>query len=46
MRTSAGVGRATTLAAGLLVILAVVGVNSPVSLVPLGLAVLVLGEAA
>ena len=33
------VGRATKIAAGILFILAVVGVNSPVSLVPLGLAV-------
>jgi hypothetical protein len=40
------VGRATKIAAGILFILAVVGVNSPVSLVPLGLAVWVLGEAA
>ena len=39
------VGRATKIAAGILFILAVVGVNSPVSLVPLGLAVWVLGEA-
>ena len=40
------VGRATKIAAGILFILAVVGVNSPVLLVPLGLAVWVLGEAA
>ena len=40
------VGRATKIAAGILFILAVVGVATPVSLVPLGLAVWVLGEAA
>ncbi len=40
------VGRATKIAAGILFILAVVGVPTPVSLVPLGLAVWVLGEAA
>ncbi len=40
------IGRATKIAAGILFILAVVGVNSPVLLVPLGLAVWVLGEAA
>jgi hypothetical protein len=39
------VGRATKIAAGILFILAVVGVNSPVLLTPLGLAVWVLGEA-
>jgi hypothetical protein len=40
------IGRATKIAAGILFILAVVGVTTPVSLVPLGLAVWVLGEAA
>jgi hypothetical protein len=40
------IGRATKIAAGILFILAVVGVTSPVLLVPLGLAVWVLGEAA
>jgi hypothetical protein len=39
------IGRATKIAAGILFILAVVGVTTPVSLVPLGLAVWVLGEA-
>jgi hypothetical protein len=40
------IGPATKIAAGILFILAVVGVTAPVSLVPLGLAVWVLGEAA
>ena len=40
------IGRATKIAAGILFILAMVGVTTPVSLVPLGLAVWVLGEAA
>jgi hypothetical protein len=40
------VGRATKIAAGILFILAVIGVPIPVALVPLGLAVWVLGEAA
>lgn len=40
------VGRATKIAAGILFILAGVGVSTPVPLVPLGLAVWVLGEAA
>ena len=39
------IGRATKIAAGILFIQAVVGVNSPVLLTPLGLAVWVLGEA-
>ena len=39
------IGRATKIAAGILFILAVIGVNSPVLLTPLGLAVWVLGEA-
>jgi hypothetical protein len=40
------IGRATKIAAGILFILSVVGIAAPVSLVPLGLAVWVLGEAA
>jgi hypothetical protein len=40
------IGRATKIAAGILFILAGLGVGTPVALVPIGLAVWVLGEAA
>ena len=40
------IGRITKIVAGILFILTVVGVSSPVLLMPLGLAVWVLGEAA
>jgi hypothetical protein len=40
-----GIGRASKLVAGILFIVAALGVGSPVPLVPIGLAVWVLGEA-
>jgi hypothetical protein len=39
------IGRASKIAAGILFILATLGVSTPVLLVPVGLAVWVLGEA-
>jgi hypothetical protein len=40
-----GIGRVTKIAAGIVFILAAVGVGAPIQLVPIGLAVWVLGEA-
>jgi F0F1-type ATP synthase assembly protein I len=40
------IGRATKIVAGILFVVAALGVSTPVLLVPLGLAVWVLGEAA
>lgn len=40
------IGRITKIAAGVLFILAALGISSPVALVPIGLAAWVLGEAA
>lgn len=40
-----GIGRASKIAAGILFILASLGIATPVLLVPIGLAVWVLGEA-
>ncbi len=40
-----GIGRASKIAAGIVFILASLGVAAPVPLVPIGLAVWVLGEA-
>jgi hypothetical protein len=44
-RNSMSIGRASKIAAGILFILAALGVSVPVLLVPVGLAVWVLGEA-
>jgi hypothetical protein len=40
-----GIGRGTKIAAGIIFVVAALGVAAPVLLVPLGLAVWVLGEA-
>jgi|SoiMetStandDraft_2_1073263.scaffolds.fasta_scaffold4998972_1 hypothetical protein len=40
-----GIGRASKIVAGILFIVAALGVAAPVALVPIGLAVWVLGEA-
>ena len=40
-----GIGRASKIAAGIIFIVALLGVAAPIPLVPLGLAVWVLGEA-
>jgi hypothetical protein len=40
-----GVGRASKIVAGIVFVLAAVGIAGPVPLVPLGLAIWVLGEA-
>jgi hypothetical protein len=40
-----GIGRASKIAAGIIFVVAALGVATPVLLVPLGLAVWVLGEA-
>jgi len=44
-RNSMSIGRASKIAAGVLFVLAALGVSVPVLLVPIGLAVWVLGEA-
>jgi hypothetical protein len=40
-----GIGRASKIAAGIVFIVAALGVVAPISLVPIGLAIWVLGEA-